>query len=50
MILHFEVKLGYQSLLNAFILFKNLTFVFENRIIIDKKLVKDLVLGRIIEV
>lgn len=49
-ILRFNVELDYQGPLNAFIFSKNLISAFQNRTIIDKKLVEDLALGRVIEV
>ncbi len=49
-ILRFPVKLGYKSPLNAFILLDNLTSALKDPPIIDKKLIKDLALGRVVEV
>ena len=50
MILRFAAKLGYESLLNAFILLDNLTSALKDPPIIDKKLIEDLELGRMVEV
>lgn len=49
-ILCFEIKLGYQSSPNTYILSKNLASALKNSAIIEKKLIEDLVLGKLMEV
>ncbi len=50
MILRFGAELGYESLLDAFILLDNLASALKDPPIIDKKLTKDLALSRVVEV
>ncbi len=50
MILRFGTELGYEGPLDAFILLDNLASALKDPPIIDKKLTKDLALGRVVEV
>ena len=50
MILRFGAELGYESLLNAFILSDNLASALKDPPRINKKLIEDLALSRVVEV
>lgn len=50
MILYFGAELEYQGPYDAYILLKNLASALEDMAIIDKKLIKDLALSKVVEV